>query len=133
MPYGALMPARIDTGAASSSLDVSHYRIEGKFVTFTLPDRCGGHIMRSRLVGMKTIRTADGKSRRPIVSIELCVGSEIIKTKVTLNNRERMTYPFLMGRRTLNNRFVVDVSAPHILPPVCRGADAGRSSGIKKP
>jgi hypothetical protein len=121
MPFGTKIPARVDTGAASSSLDVSDYNIVGKYVTFTLSERCGGHKIRSRLVGIKTIRTTDGKSKRPIIALYICIGSEVIKTNVTLHDRTKMDYPFLMGRRTLQGRFMVDVSRRNILPPTCPG------------
>ncbi|NBW29050.1 hypothetical protein EBR37_01550, partial [bacterium] len=33
-----------------------------------------------------------------------------LKTKVNLSNRSLNTYPILIGRRTINGKFVVDVS-----------------------
>lgn len=123
MPQGIRIPARVDTGAASSSLDVSQYSIDGKYVNLRLSERCGGHKIRSLLVGMKTIRTSDGRTKRPVIKLDICIGSELISTHVTLNNRARMTYPFLLGRRSLQGKFVVDVSRVNIQPPTCPGVN----------
>ena len=37
LPWGVLMPARIDTGAATSSLDARNLVVKGKTVEFNLP------------------------------------------------------------------------------------------------
>jgi hypothetical protein len=119
MPFGAKVPARIDTGAALSSIDVAHYSIEGDYVTFTLAKRCGGHKIRSRLIGVKLIRSSNGSKKRPIIELDICMGAEVVRTLVTINDRSKMQYPFLMGRQTFQGKFVVDVSRRNILPPTC--------------
>ncbi len=120
-PWGLTLAARIDTGAATSSLDVCDFKVVGKYVTFTLADRCGGHKIRRPLLGTKTIHTSDGSGQRPIVMMEICLGSTLIKTRVTLNDRSKMEYPVLIGRRTLRGKYIVDVSSKNLLPPTCPG------------
>ncbi len=119
-PWGVKVPARIDTGAALSSLDVCGYAVVGKFVTLTMADRCGGHEARLPLVGWKEVQTAEGSWRRPVVKIEICLGPKRIVTSVTLTDRSRMEYPFLVGRETLEKDFIVDVGRTGIAPPSCR-------------
>jgi hypothetical protein len=121
MPWGVRLPARIDTGATTSSLDVCDVKVEGNYVNFSLSDRCGGHKVRRPLLGWKNIRTSEGSDRRPVVLMDICLGPKLIKTHVTLNDRSHMEYPFLVGRRTLRGKFVVDVSSKNILPPRCAG------------
>jgi hypothetical protein len=129
MPVGMRLAARIDTGAYSSSLDVCDYKVEGKYVTFKLSERCGNHAMRRPLLKMKTVRTSKGSDKRPVILLDICIGSRIIKTRVTLNDRSKMEFPVLIGRRALAGKFVVDVSRKNLLPPVCPGinhAPAGK-------
>jgi hypothetical protein len=131
MPFGASIPARIDTGAALSSLDVIHYTINGDYVTFTLAKRCGGHKIRSRLIGVKPIRSSNGIKKRPIVELDICIGSEVVRTLVTINDRSKMQYPFLMGRQTFQGKFVVDVSRNNLLPPGCRCVKPVPAAGME--
>jgi hypothetical protein len=118
-PWGVKVPARIDTGAAVSSLDVCEYSVDGQFVTFNLADRCGGHEIRLPLAGWKEVHSAEGSDRRPVVKIAICLGSKRITTSVTLTDRSHMEYPFLVGRRTLKKDFIVDVGRTRIAPPSC--------------
>ncbi len=121
LPWGVKLPARIDTGATTSSLDVCDIKVDGKYVNFSLADRCGGHKVRRPLLGWKEVHTSEGSERRPIVMMEICLGSRIINAHVTLNDRSQMEYPFLVGRKTLRGKFVVDVSRKNIMPPRCAG------------
>lgn len=120
-PWGVTLAARIDTGAATSSLDVCEFKVVGKYVTFTLADRCGGHKIRRPLIHMKTIHTSEGSDQRPIIVLDMCLGSRLIKTHVTLNDRSKMEYPVLVGRRALRGKYIVDVSRKNLLPPNCPG------------
>jgi hypothetical protein len=145
LPWNVRLSARIDTGATTSSLDVCDFKVEGKIVTFTLSDRCGGHKVRRPLLEWKEVRTSEGSERRPVIMMEICLGPKLIKTHVTLNDRSKMEYPFLVGRKTLRGKFVVDVGRKNIWPPRCAGIkpdikpDTGldvapdTEPGIKKP
>jgi hypothetical protein len=133
MPQGIRMSARVDTGAYSSSLDICDFKVEGKYVTFSLPDRCGGHKMRYRLQRIKKVRTSEGSDNRPVILLKICLGSEIIRTRVTLNDRSKMDYPFLLGRKALDGKFVVDVSRKNILPPACTGIKPASAEKTRKP
>jgi hypothetical protein len=115
------IPARIDTGAATSSLDVCELkRLSRKEVEFKLPDRCGGHKIRMPVIAWRTVKSTEGSTeRRPVVEMELCLGPKRLRTEVTLNDRSLMEFPLLIGRKTLEGNFVVDVSRSKTLPPTC--------------
>jgi len=124
LPWGAVLPARIDTGASLSSLDVRDLRLEGKTVEFRLPESYGGLLIRLPLSGWRRIKMAGGSSnRRPYVEMELCLGNTRIRTEVTLCDRSSMEFPLLLGRKALRGNpeanFIVDVSRSHILSPTC--------------
>jgi hypothetical protein len=130
MPWGVKLSARIDTGAALSSIDACDIKIEGGYVSFALADRCGGHKMRKKLLNIKEVRTSEGKEQRPVVMMEFCIASSRIKTRVTLNDRTSMDYPVLIGRNTMRKRFMVDVSRKHLATPTCVNLNPGLGSDL---
>lgn len=123
LPWGVAIEARIDTGAATSSLDVCEVGVKGKVVKFTLPDRCGGAKYTLPLKGWKQVKSASGQSRRPVVEIEICIAGQQIPTRVTLTDRSFLEYPFLLGRNTLlQGKFTVDVGLFKTSQPTCPGS-----------
>ena len=119
LPWKIKLPARIDTGAACSSLDARDIRIAGGMVEFRLPEKYGGTLLRLPVKGRRNVRSADGRMKRVLVDIEICIGTKRILTAVNLTDRSKMEYPFLIGRNVLANDFVVDVSESYLLPPAC--------------
>jgi hypothetical protein len=120
LPWNTTIPARMDTGAATSALDARdmHVLPDGKEIEFRLPERCGGHLVRRRLHGWRTVTSSNGQSeKRPEVEMEMQMGERRFRTHVTLTDRSKMKYPLLIGRRTLNKRFVVDVTHTNMLTP----------------
>lgn len=123
LPWGITVPARIDTGAATSSLDTCEINVKGKEVEFTLPDRCGGAKYILPLKGWKLVKSASGQARRPVVEIEICIADQKIPTRVTLANRSLLEYAFLLGRNTLREgKFIVDIGLSKTIPPGCQGS-----------
>lgn len=116
---GKALPARIDTGACISSLGVCEITVQGKMVEFSLPAKFGKLKLHLPLKGWRRIKTTDGPGkRRPVVELELRLGSVPLRTQVTLKNRSHMNYPLLIGRNTLQEgSFIVDVSQSYILSP----------------
>lgn len=119
LPWGVIMPARIDTGASTSSLDARNIVIKGNEVEFNLPPQYGGRKIRLPLQKMKTIRSAEAKDRRPVVIVELCIGSKRVRTRMNLNDRSKVKYPVLIGRNTLMHDFVVECSGSYCTQPSC--------------
>jgi hypothetical protein len=119
VPSGVKMPARIDTGAAMSSLDARDVVVKGDIVEFKLPEKYGGMQLRLPIVAWKTVRSAEARDRRPVVMMEFCLGSKHIRTQVNLNDRSQVKYPFLVGRNALKKDFVVDCMKERCAPPIC--------------
>jgi len=119
MPWKVKIPARIDTGAAYTSLDARQLMVKDNVAEFKLPQKHGGMKIRLPVVGWQTIRSAEGKERRAIVEIDLCIGGRYIRAKVNLNNRALVRYPMIIGRNVLRENFVVDCMREHCAPPTC--------------
>jgi hypothetical protein len=119
LPWGVKLPARIDTGAATSSLDARELKIHDNIAEFKLPKKYGGAQLTLPVVGWKTIRSAESRERRPIVEMELCVGPKRLLINVNLNDRSVVKYPLILGRNVLKENFVVDCMHSHCLPPSC--------------
>jgi hypothetical protein len=127
---GATLSARIDTGATMCSihceeilpphldepvdgdhqLDESAQDSIGKTIRFRIRDDAGeSHWIEARLSDVTFIRVGNKPSLRYCVNLPIRVAGVDATVMVTLNNRNRMKYPFLVGRNFLNDRFVVDV------------------------
>jgi hypothetical protein len=119
MPWGVRLPARIDTGAATSSLDARELNVKNNMAEFRLPKKYGSLQLRLPVVEWQKIRSADFRERRPVVEITFCMGPKLIRTQVTLNNRSTVSYPLIIGRNVLKDKFVVDCMHSNCLPPSC--------------
>jgi hypothetical protein len=119
LPWRVRLPARIDTGAATSSLDARELRVKNNIAEFKLPKKYGGILLRLPVIDWLHIRSADFKERRPVVEITLCMGPKPIRTQVTLNDRSMVRYPLIVGRNILKDNFVVDCMKSNCLPPSC--------------
>jgi hypothetical protein len=119
MPWGVRLPARIDTGAATSSLDARELTVKNNMAEFRLPKMYGGVQLRLPVIEWQKIRSADFRERRPVVEITFCMGPKLIRAQVTLNNRSTVSYPLIIGRNVLRDKFVVDCMHSNCLPPTC--------------
>lgn len=128
LPWGMRVKARVDTGAATSSVDARDIQIRGprgrRAVALTLVGD-GDRRLRLELplVENRRIITGGGREvRRPVVLMEVCVAGFQGPVEVTLNDRARVDYRMLLGRNVLEGRFVVDVSRNLTAPPNCPAA-----------
>ena len=124
LPWRVKLPARIDTGASTSSLDARELKVKNNIAEFKLPKKYGDLRIHLPVIGWQEIRSADSKERRPVVEITLCVGPKLIRTQVTLNDRSTVKYPLIVGRNTLKDNFVVDCMQSNCLPPSCLEASS---------
>jgi len=120
------MKAKLDTGAATSSLDaddIRHYTRDGRgWVEFTVRDQRGSRTVtfRKPLVRRVSIKEHDGsRQRRPVVAVEICLGSHLREIEVSLVDRTQFLYPVLLGRRALEGIALVDPELSLTSRPDC--------------
>jgi hypothetical protein len=118
-PWGAKLPARIDTGAGMTSLGIHDLAIKNKVAQFRLPKKYGNTLINLPVVGHCNIRSADSREHRPIVEIELCLGSKRMRVQVNLNDRSHLDYPLIVGRNVLNQGFIVDCAQERMWSAKC--------------
>lgn len=116
---GAIINAKIDTGAASSALHVTgiveSIREGDVWLEFTVHptqrSQQGSFRTGAWNIGERSVRNTGGKTElRPVVRIPIKLGDRRFKTDVTLTRRDLMGFRMLIGRRAIRKRFVVDVS-----------------------
>ena len=110
------IPAKIDTGADTSSIWASNIDMKKDgTLTFSLFDTKSpfytGETIESKDYKAKIVRSSHGDVQvRYRVRLPLKLGSESFETTFTLANRSRNNFPILIGRHTLEGKFLVDVS-----------------------
>ena len=118
------VPATIDTGADGSAIWASdiHLDRQGRLV-FKLFDK-GSPFYTGKVIKRKDFSVASVKSASGDVTIKFKVpiriklGGRAIRVNFGLCDRSTHTYPVLIGRRTLHNKFLVDVSqSPQYMKP----------------
>ena len=121
LPMKSPFSARIDTGAETSSLDVSnlrHFERDGeKWVSFTLQNKNSGetHNFEKRVIRKVTIKRIAASEKRVTVNMDVKFGKEILNADFTLADREKFEYQVLIGRNILNGRAIVDPSISNTL------------------
>jgi hypothetical protein len=118
------VPAKIDTGADSSSIWTSYIKetsagLECVFFGKESPFYSG--LVVRIPTGYKITRVANSfghKELRYKVKLRIRVNGKLIRATFTLSDRSKKTYPILLGRRLLKGKFVVDVSQGDALDDV---------------
>lgn len=103
--------AKTDTGAYSSSIHCSSIRVDEdeKWVHFTPLKSQKSY--RLPLVALKKVKSSNGVSEeRPFVRLKIIVENETIMTSFSLTHRSGMKNAILLGRKLLQNKFLVDVT-----------------------
>ena len=109
-PWGIKLTARVDSGAATSSLYVNNVKAQDKQISFCFPVKFGGQCMTTQLLEWRKVKSSDGiEERRAVVELEIRLGRSRFRTQFTLDDRAHMSFPMLLGRRALKGRFLVDV------------------------
>lgn len=109
------IPAKIDTGADFSSIWASDIVETDGVLRFTLFGR-GSRLYSGQTVvmheyGVTEVRNSFGDSEiRYTVKLVMNLGGRKTKVNFRLADRSRNRYPVLVGKKTLNGKFLVDVS-----------------------
>ncbi|CAM3084870.1 ATP-dependent Zn protease [Ectopseudomonas mendocina] len=129
LPEKVAVKMKLDTGALTSSMDARDLELferDGeKWVRFNveLKDSNTGKSVsipfERRVERNIKVRGAGGAERRPVVSMQMCIGDQVYDEQFSLNDRDKMLYPVLIGRRTLEHLGAVDASRTFTLEPRC--------------
>jgi hypothetical protein len=123
---GLVIPAKLDTGADTSSLHASDItwtrRIDGDWVAFDVVGTDSRKVRLERKVERvsRVKKAAGGVQVRPVVLLGVCLGDSYQVTEVNLTDRSGLKLPFLVGRSFLADRFAVDSSRTDTIEPACR-------------
>lgn len=111
--------ARIDTGAKTSSIHCDKVWVErdgNKKVLCAFLLRKTSHVTRFKKFKTRIVKSSNGISQtRYAIKLRIRIGEHEMLTEFTLSNRDKMSYPVLLGRKLLRKGFVVDVSRNFIL------------------
>lgn len=129
-PSGVEVKAKFDTGALTSSLQAEHierFKKNGEeWVRFV--SRVEAEDQDDKLVSLKyelpvfrnvIIISAAGRQRRPVVLMTACIGDVYYQIQVSLEDRDKFTYPFLIGRRAIQHMGLIDVTRTFLHQPGC--------------
>ena len=115
------VPAKVDTGAFTSSLHCKKVRLvrigSDIKLSFWVLGRAGEPARRylTDEFSQRMIRNSFGVSEeRYIIKTQIVLFGRPIRTEFSLANRERMRNPVLLGRQLLRDRFIVDVSQKNL-------------------
>lgn len=109
------VPAKIDTGARTSSLHaevLEQFERDGQqYVRFAVDfeGSAARHVCEAIHVDWRGVTSSNGETqRRMIIKTPLRMGSITFRAEISLADRSDMRFPMLIGRSSLRRRFVVD-------------------------
>ena len=118
------LPARIDTGAETASLDARNIemfeRNSKNWVRFEIvhPETGEPLQLERRLKRTALILQANSSEaeRRPVIKLAITIGQISQSAEFTLSNRSHLDYQILVGRNILKDVMIVDVSKENLAP-----------------
>jgi hypothetical protein len=131
------LPARIDTGAETASLDARNIELfernSQKWVRFEIvhpltaqPIPLERKLERTALIVQANNSEAE---RRPVIKLAINLGPVSQSAEFTLSNRSHLDYQILVGRNILRDVMIVDVSRENLLPAVETQATGQSNAG----
>lgn len=128
-PWGIKVKAKLDSGALTSSMqaeDIETFeRGEKNWVRFTLEveDEASDDLI-SKTVERPVYRDfnasgAGGEDYRKVVLMKVCIGNTVYEEQFSLEDRDDMIYPVLLGRRTIQALGKIDVTQTFANDPEC--------------
>ncbi|MFT5207553.1 MAG: hypothetical protein ACI9CF_001309 [Candidatus Omnitrophota bacterium] len=115
-----LVAAKVDTGAATSSLHVSNIKqLNDENVQFYVSTNKGAKlkkvIVTSRISRISKVKTSPLHSEcRFFVKTNVCIGGINHEIEINLIDRSSMVYRMLLGRSSLKGMYIVDVSKKYL-------------------
>lgn len=123
------VPAKIDTGADGSSIWASGINLKNGILKFTL-FAPGTVLYRDSIIETSNYKVTSVKNSfgdkefRYKVKLKIQIEKIVLTRWFTLADRSRNTYPVLLGKNFLKNKFVVDVSQKNL---ISKGAQKHRA------
>lgn len=107
------IPAKIDTGARTSSLHahvLEDFQRDGeRFVRFAVDWGGVRHHCEAVHVDVRGITSSNGDQQtRFVIKTPLSIGNLTFRAEISLADRSQMQFPMLIGRTALRRRMVVD-------------------------
>ena len=108
------IPARIDTGARTSSIWASGMHVEDGALSFYFfdkqSDKYDGVYHTVTDFTQRVVASSNGAiEKRFLVTLLVKLRGKKVRAAFTLANRSTQVYPILIGRNVLTGKFVVDV------------------------
>lgn len=116
--------AKVDTGARTSSLHAASLVVAERsgqpmasFEFHPDPEQPGDPTsVVAPVIEFRMVRSSNGQEQtRPVIRTELILAGERFEIELTLTCRERMGFRMLLGRRFLEDRFMVDPGRSFLL------------------
>ena len=129
-PWGAEVKVKLDTGALTSSIQAEEIeefeRDDEDWVRFTVEvedessDEVVSQVFERPVYRRLHLRGAGGSDHRNAVIMEICIGDTVYRDQFSLEDRDDLLYPVLLGRRTIQHLGAVDVTATFLHEPDCK-------------
>lgn len=141
-PWSIKVKAKLDSGALTSSMQAENIEVFQRggesWVRFNLEveDEASGEVA-SKTIEKPRYRDfnavgAGGKDHREVVLMHVCIGDTVREEQFSLDDRDNMIYPVLLGRRTIQSLGKIDVTATFINDPRCAAGSAIVSNAEKR-
>ena len=115
--------AKADTGARRSAIDVKRIiELPGNRVQFDIAlhrkDRDFSQTIVAPIAHQTHVRSSNGQEReRYFVDTQIKIGDTLLDIELSLVNRKNMTCRMLLGRKALEDHFLVDSSKTFLTRP----------------
>lgn len=109
------VPAKIDTGAHSSSIGVKKLWVDHKHFLHFVVDNPKHNMPKNHYkfkdYKVKIITSSNGASQvRYSIHLDVVINNKVAGGDFTLSNRKKNTFPILIGSTMLEDKFIVDVT-----------------------
>ena len=124
-PHDITLPAKLDTGAKTSSIDApdpDYFEQDGEqWVRFRVSNKNLESVMiEAPVVRESKIKRHFGEKHvRPVIMLDICLGKIHKQVEVNLVDRTGFDYQLLIGRNYLENAFLIDSGSTYTVSPDC--------------
>lgn len=120
----AVIKAKLDTGAVTSSIHVDIIEEDDDYVVFEIVAEKAEDTkkLKKEIVRHARIKKKGGDDfiRRPVVEMTFCIAGQLVNEEVNLADRDGFLYDLLIGRNMLEKALlIVDVSKTFTGRPNC--------------